>query len=117
MTNLREDGPLYREDGTRVYPEDVRPGVAEPVVVERRRGGGLITGLILIIALIIALLFYTGFWSANVTQSGALPKISVQTAPGALPKVNLESKKIVVGAKKESVEVPTIGVQAGSHSN
>ena len=117
MTNIRDEEPLYRADGTRVYPDDVRPVIAEPVVVERRRGGGLLTGLILIIALIVALLFYTGFWSANVTQPGALPKISVNTNPGSLPKVDLESKKIVIGTKKESVAVPTVGVQGGSESN
>ncbi len=115
MTSYREEGPLYREDGTRVHPEDTRP--VEPVVVRSRRGGGFVTGLILIIALIVALLFYSGFWSANVTQNGALPKISVNTSPGAMPKVDLESKKIVIGSKKESVAVPTVGVKDGKGDN
>lgn len=115
MTSYRDEGPLYREDGTRVYPDDARP--VEPVIVQRRRGGGLLSGLILIIALIVALLFYTGFWSANVTQTGELPKISVSTAAGVLPKVDLESKKIVIGSKKESVSVPTVGVQGNSQSS
>jgi hypothetical protein len=108
MTSYREEGPLYREDGSRVYPDG---RVVEPVIVRRRRGGGFITGLILILALIVALLFYTGFWSVNVTQNGSLPKISVNTSPGVLPKVDLESKKIVIGSKKESVAVPTVGVK------
>jgi hypothetical protein len=110
MTTYREEGPLYREDGTRVYADDSIP--AEPVVVRRRRsGGGFLLGLIVIVALIVAFMFYTGFWSANVTQNGSLPKISVATQPGVLPKVDLQSKKIVIGTKKESVAVPTIGVQ------
>lgn len=109
MATYREDDPLYRADGTRVVPEDGR--VADPVVVRRRSGGGLITGLILIIALIVALLFYSGFWSANVTQSGALPKISVNAQNGSLPKIDVQSKKIVVGSKQETVAVPTMGVK------
>jgi hypothetical protein len=115
MTTYREEGPLYREDGTRVYPDDARP--VEPVIVRRRRGGGLLTGLILIIALVVALLFYTGFWSADVTQNGSLPKISVSTQPGTMPQVDLQSKKIVIGSKKESVAVPTVGVQDSKNSN
>jgi hypothetical protein len=109
MTSYRDEGPLYREDGTRVYPDDRRP--VEPVIVRRRGGGGFFVGLILILALIVAVLFYTGFWTANVTQTGALPKISINTAPGVMPKVDLESKKIVIGSKKESVAVPTVGVK------
>jgi hypothetical protein len=110
MVTYREDGrPVYREDGRPVYVDDGRP--VEPVVVRRRRGGGFIVGLILILALIVALLFYTGFWTADVTQPGALPKISINTTPGVMPKVDLESKKIVISSKKEEVAVPTMKVK------
>ena len=109
MATYREEGPLYRADGTLVTPNETRP--VEPVVVRRRSGGGFLIGLILIIALIVALLFYTGFWSANVTQNGELPKISVNTQPGVMPKVDIQSKQIVIGSKKESVAVPTVGVK------
>jgi hypothetical protein len=115
MTSYREEGPLYREDGTRVYPDERRS--VEPVIVRRRGGGGFFAGLILVLALIVAVLFYTGFWSVDVTQTGALPKISINTAPGVMPKVDLESKKIVIGSKKESVAVPTVGVQDSKQGN
>lgn len=115
MTGYREGEQLYREDGTPFYPEDRRR--AQPVVVERRRGGGFLIALLLIIALIVGLLFYTGFWSANVAQNGALPKISVNTSPGVMPKVDLESKKIVIGSKKETVAVPTLGVKNGQQDD
>ena len=106
MTTYREEGPLFREDGTPVYPTDARP-----VVVRRRRGGGFLMGLLLIAAIIVALLFYTGFWSADVSQPGSLPKISVNTTPGVMPKVDLESKKIVIGSQQQEVAVPTLKVK------
>ncbi len=110
MATYREDGVLYREDGSRIFPEDTRP--VEPVVVRRRRGGGgFFFGVLLILGIIVAALFYTGFWSVNVAQQGALPKISVNTTPGVMPKVDLQSKKIVISSKQETVAVPTVGVK------
>ena len=90
----------YRND--RVYgddPNDVRP-------VRRRRGGGTLALLLIIAALVVGLLFATGFWSADVTKSGSLPNVSVNG--GSLPKVDLESKKVVVGTTKTQVEVPKV---------
>ena len=115
MATYREDGPLYREDGSPVYREgdlrdDSRP-IRTETVYRRRRGGGFLIGLLLVLGIIIFLLFYTGFWSANVTQNGALPKISVNTTPGVMPKVDLQSKQIVIGSKQESVAVPTVKVK------
>ena len=93
----------------------------EPVR-ETRRGRGSTALIILVaIAVIVGLLFATGFWSANVTKDGALPEVSVKG--GALPKVDMDSKEVVVGTSKtevevpkvktetETVEVPTIGVK------
>jgi hypothetical protein len=57
---------------------------------------------------IVAVLFATGFWSADVKE-GDMPEVSVKG--GALPKVDVDSKEVVVGTKKEEIEVPTVGVK------
>jgi hypothetical protein len=75
-------------------------------VVKRRGAGFTITLLLIVAALVVALLFATGFWSADVTKSGALP--TVQVNGGEMPKVDLQSKEIVVGTTATKVEVPTV---------
>ncbi|MDF0544177.1 hypothetical protein PX699_17645 [Sphingobium sp. H39-3-25] len=80
----------------------------DPVVVERK-GPGRTIAILLVIALAIAgVLFATGFWSADVKE-GDLPEVSVKG--GALPKIDVDSKEVVVGTKKEEIEVPTVGVK------
>lgn len=77
------------------------------VHVERRSNTGMIIGGIVVAAVIIvAVLFLTGFWSAKVTQSGELPKVSV--SGGQAPKVDLDSKKVVVGTETKTVKVPKV---------
>jgi len=80
-------------------------------VVERRSGGGasVLIGILLIAAVVIAVLFATGFWKLNVEREGALPTVDVRG--GQLPKVDVDSKKVVVGTKKTTVDVPTVGVK------
>ena len=72
-----------------------------------RRGGAGRTILILlaIAAIIVAILFATGFWSADVKE-GALPEVSVEG--GEMPKVDVDSKEVVVGTSKAKVEVPKV---------
>ncbi|MBH0114281.1 hypothetical protein I5E68_15150 [Novosphingobium sp. YJ-S2-02] len=78
-------------------------------VVVKRGGPGKAIAIIAIIAVaIIAFLFATGFWSADV-DGGDMPEVSVQG--GELPNVDVDSKEVVVGTKKEEVEVPTVGVK------
>ena len=38
-----------------------------------------------------------------------MPEVNVEG--GALPKVDVDSKEVVVGTKKEQVDVPTVGVR------
>jgi beta-lactam-binding protein with PASTA domain len=83
---------------------DYRSG--EPIRKKRRSGGATITIVLVVIAVIVGLLFATGFWSANVTKDGALPQVSVKG--GALPKVDMDSKEVVVGTSKTKVEVPKV---------
>lgn len=95
--------------------------------VERRSNTGMIIGgIVLAILVIVALLFMTGFWSANVS-GGAMPKVNVSAKGGAMPDVDLKSKKVVVGTskttvdvpkiktEKETVSVPTVGVKDGDN--
>jgi hypothetical protein len=80
-------------------------------VVVRRGGAGRTIAIILgILAVIAAILFATGFWSADVKE-GALPDVDVSAKGGALPKVDMDSKEVVVGTKKTEVEVPVVGVK------
>jgi pseudouridine-5'-phosphate glycosidase len=91
----------------------------------RRGGAGRTIAIILaILGIIAAILFATGFWSADVKE-GALPDVDVSAKGGALPGVDVDSKSVVVGTKsttvdvpkvtteKETVDVPVIGVSEG----
>ena len=78
----------------------------DPVPPKRRGGASTIVIVLVVIAVIVGLLFATGFWSADVKKSGALPEVSVKG--GELPNVDLDSKEVVVGTKKTEVEVPKV---------
>jgi len=88
---------------------DPRYDDRDTTVVERRgMSGGAIAGIVLLVAaLIVALLFATGFWSADVKE-GELPKVKVSADGGQLPDVNLKSKEVVVGTKTTTVDVPKV---------
>jgi type 1 fimbria pilin len=77
--------------------------------VERRgTSGAMIAGIVLLaIALLVALLFATGFWSADVKE-GELPKVNISANGGKLPDVDLKSKEVVVGTKSTTVDVPKV---------
>jgi len=79
-------------------------------VVEVRRSGAntVVVTLIVLAVLAVGFLFATGFWSAKVKDPGALPSVAVKTTPGEMPNVDLDSKKIVVGTKQTSVDVPVV---------
>jgi FtsZ-interacting cell division protein ZipA len=78
----------------------------DPVVEKRSGAGRTILIILVVIAVVVGLLFATGFWSANVTKSGALPEVSVKG--GELPKVDMDSKEVVVGTSEKTVEVPKV---------
>jgi hypothetical protein len=80
------------------------------VVVKRGGAGRTIAILLGIVALVVVVLFATGFWKADVKE-GALPDVDISAKGGALPKVDVDSKAVVVGTKKTEVEVPTVGVK------
>lgn len=73
-----------------------------------RSGGGAgrtIAIVLVVAAAIAAVLFATGFWSAKV-DGGALPTVSVKG--GDMPSVDVDSKEVVVGTKKTTVDLPKI---------
>jgi len=63
--------------------------------------------LILVLA-VVGILFATGFWKANVS-GGHAPEVSVKG--GELPKVDVDFKAVVVGTKKETIDIPTVDVK------
>lgn len=78
------------------------------VKTRRGTGGKAIAIVLLLVVVVVGLLFATGFWKADVS-GGDVPEVSVKG--GELPKVDLDSKEVVVGTKKEQVDVPTVGVK------
>lgn len=88
---------------------DYRNTDRNTVFVEKRNNTGLIIGsLVGIAVLIVAILFLTGFWSADM-KGGSLPQVQVKG--GSVPDVNLKSKEVVVGSSKTTVDVPKIGTE------
>ncbi|PZQ50244.1 MAG: hypothetical protein DI555_23185 [Novosphingobium pentaromativorans] len=73
-----------------------------------RKGVSVWVWVAVIAVAIGGLLFATGFWSADVKE-GDLPEVSVKG--GELPKVDVDSKEVVVGTKKETIDVPTVDVK------
>ncbi|AJR26206.1 hypothetical protein H5V43_18680 [Sphingobium fuliginis] len=78
------------------------------VVVHKHRGGRTVAIALIIVLAIVGILFATGFWKADVS-GGDVPEVSVKG--GELPKVDVDSKAVVVGTKKETIDVPTVGVK------
>lgn len=78
-------------------------------VVERRSSAGMIIGVVVALAVVVvAFLFLTGFWSADVKKSGSLPDVHVSADGGSLPEVAMHSKEVVVGTKATKVTVPKV---------
>lgn len=78
------------------------------VVVKRSSAGRTIGIVVVVLLAVVAVLFATGFWKADVS-GGDMPEVSVKG--GELPKVDVDSKEVVVGTKKTEVDVPTVGVK------
>ncbi|MET0241096.1 MAG: hypothetical protein ABW184_14490 [Sphingobium sp.] len=87
---------------------DYRETDRTTVHVEKRSNTGLIIGIIVAIgAIVVAFLFLTGFWSADM-EGGSLPKVDVKAEGGSLPDVDVKSKEVVVGTSKTTVDVPKV---------
>lgn len=84
---------------------DVRNEPSTVYVERKSNTGTIILGVIVAAAVVVGLLFATGFWTADVKE-GALPEVSVKG--GDLPAVDVDSKKVVVGTKETTVDVPKV---------
>lgn len=118
MTDYRGDGPKRTSAGDGAPRRvDVGPGATQERVVERRSGGGIGRWLLILLALLAILAaigFATGFFSADMNGRIKAPNVDVSVKGGELPDVDVDSKKIEMGTKKETIEVPTIGVSNGA---
>lgn len=84
------------------------PYTGDRAVVHKSRTGRALAIVAILILAIVGILFATGFWEADV-RGGDLPEVSVQG--GDMPNVDVDSKEVVVGTKKEEIDVPTVGVK------
>ncbi|MEO5597154.1 MAG: hypothetical protein ABIQ66_00900 [Novosphingobium sp.] len=98
---------VYRnDDGLRTEDGYVVNDGRRPVVVERKSSSALWLILLAIVA-IIAILFATGFWKADV-NGGSMPDVKVSAKGGSLPSVDMQSKEVVVGSKDATIDVPKV---------
>ncbi len=82
--------------------QEIRDGVPP-----RRSGMNPLVMLLVLAAIVVGVLFATGFWKMGVT-GGEMPKVDVSAKGGSLPNVDMQSKTIVVGSSPTTIEVPKI---------
>ena len=80
-------------------------------VVETRRsgGGGWLVLFIVIIGLIVAA-FAFGFINIDQVREGKAPTVTLETNGGQAPKFDIDTARIDIGKKQETVKVPTVDV-------
>lgn len=83
--------------------------------------------ILAIAALVLLVLFATGFLNVNQTREAELPNVDVTAEGGQAPAFDVDSKEVVVGTtetnvsvpevdvdtKQETVDVPVVGVKDG----
>ena len=77
--------------------------------IEKKSGGlstGIIVGVVLIIAVVAAFAF--GLIDVDQTKEAKLPEVSVQG--GQAPAFDVDTAKVDVGTKRESVDLPKVQV-------
>lgn len=109
MTDFRGDGPR------RV---DVGPGTTGHAHHTEKRGGGIGRWLMILLALLAILAaigFATGFFSANTSGSLKAPDVDLSVKGGSVPDVDVDSKNLELKTETETVNVttPTLEVTEG----
>ena len=66
--------------------------------------------ILIIVALVIAA-FAFGLVNIDQTKTAKLPDVKVETSGGQAPAFDLDTAKVDVGTKTETVQVPTISVE------
>lgn len=66
--------------------------------------------LLAIAALVLLVLFATGFLNVNQTQEARLPDVDVSAEGGQAPAFDVDSKEVVVGTTETNVSVPDVDV-------
>jgi hypothetical protein len=85
------------------------PGATSTTVVrERSNTGRNILIIVLVLIAAVAIAYAAGL--INLDTSGKLKAPSVNVSGGEVPKVQLETAKIDVGTKNETIKVPTVDV-------
>lgn len=80
------------------------------VETRRRGGGGWLVALLIIVALVVAA-FAFGLIDIDQTKGAKLPEISVTTEGGQAPTFDVDTAKVNVGEKEETITVPTLNVE------
>ena len=119
MTDHRGDGDRVtttRTDYTTDHgPRRVEVSDTHHVHHERRGGIGRWLLILLALAAILAAIgFATGFFTADTSGRLQAPDVDVSVKGGSVPDVDVDSKKLEVGTEKETIEVPTLQVTNGS---
>ncbi len=95
-----------------IEPETRRATVTERTVVAepRRSSAGWLVAILVIVAIVVAA-FAFGFIDINQTKNAQLPNVKVETSGGQAPAFDVNTAKVDVGTKTETIEVPTVSMQ------
>lgn len=92
-------------------PQVTRDGrVVEP----RRSNSGWLIGLLVVVLIVVAA-FAFGLIDIGQTKDAIAPTVSVEG--GQAPAFDVDTAKVDVGSKTETVEVPTVDVQPADAKN
>lgn len=69
-----------------------------------------LVGILAAAALLVVILFISGFWSVQV-DGPELPDVDVTATGGDLPSVDVDAKEIVVGTSPANVMVPDVDME------
>lgn len=85
--------------------------------VETRRSSSpaWLLALLVIVGLVVAA-FALGLVNIDQVQDAKLPDVKVETSGGQAPTFDVDTAKIDVGTKTETIEVPTVNVEKAEGS-
>lgn len=66
------------------------------------------------LALLLGVLFATGFWNAQAQQPEKLPEMNVRAVGGLLPGIVVEPNNAITGTMKIPVDVPALDSKSGT---